>query len=792
MMGASLLYHLAKDGCTDTLLIEKHELTSGSTWHAAGQCPSITGSYNLAKIHAYGNALYPKLESLTGQYVSWHASGGLRLATNQRELDWLKYVQGFSRSVGFSMDIVGLDDIRRLNPFLTLDNVLAAAWTRDDGHADPAGLCNALAKGARDLGASIVRHTRVTDLKRRANGEWEVITDKGTVIAEIVVNAAGCYANEVAAMVGSSAPIMNMQHHYLVTHPIPEFKERDTEIPVMRDPYTSGYYRQEQKSGLIGVYETSGLAAAWEPSNVPQWDASNELFPDDLDRIAPWLERAIERMPVLGAAGFRRIINGAIPHTPDGAPLLGPAPGIQNFWMCCGSSFGIAQGAGCGKYLAQWMLEGDAEINMVEFDPRRFGSFADASYRRDKAFQDYRLTFTTRAPGEEEPAGRPRRVSPLYQRLKQQGCVYTETYGWERPKLFLPNGSDEECSYRRTNVFEAVRAEVLTVHERVGVLDLTGFAKYDIEGEDAEGFLNRIIANIAPRKVGGIALVHPLSRNGRIQAELTLSRLGPQSFFALSAAAAEGRDLDLLTQSIKPGERVTIRNVTDERGVLVLNGPRSRELLQQLTGTDLSHQAFPYLHAREVDLLGAPVRVLRMSYAGELGYELHAPIGALPSLYEALWSKGTPLGIGNYGLYAANSMRIEKGYKGWGSELTNELNMLEADMGRFLKQDKPDFTGKSATLNRPLQNFRIAYVRVDAKDADLRGGEPVMLGERCIGIATSGGYGHRVGASLGFVSVEPSFAPAGSAFEVIIQGERRRATVLERPAFDADNLRMKQ
>lgn len=791
MMGTSLLYHLATEGCTDTLLIEKDELTSGSTWHAAGQCPSITGSFNLAKIHHYGNTLYPKLEALTGQYVSWHASGGLRLATNERELEWFKYVYGLSKSIGFGMQIVGLAEIMRLNPFLTLDGVIAGAWTTDDGHADPSGLCNAMAKGARDLGAEIVRHNRVLGIKQRSGGEWEVITQQGTVVAEMVVNAAGCYADEVAGMVGSSAPITNMQHHYLVTHPIPEFKERSTEIPVMRDPYTSGYYRQEQKSGLIGVYETTGVREAWSPRGYPEWDSSNELFPDDLDRIAPWVERVIERIPIFGAAGIRRIINGAIPHTPDGAPLLGPAANLKNFWMCCGSSFGIAQGAGSGKYLAQWMLHGDAEINMLEFDPRRFGPFADADYRRSKAHQDYQLTFTTRGPGAEEPAGRPKRVSPLYAKLKEAGAVYGETFGWERPKWFSPTGESEHYRYARNNTFERVREEVRAVHERVGVLDLSGFAKFEIVGSGAESFLNRVCANYAPRKPEGIALVHLLSANGRILSEMTLSRLNAQHFFALSAAAAEVRDFDLLSMSPLPGEDVRIENVTDSRGVLVVSGPRSRELLQSLTPADLSNAAFPYLRAREITIAGQALLALRVSYVGELGWELHAPMSALPRLYEALYSAGGPLGIADYGLYAVNSMRIEKGYKAWGSELTNELTLPEADMDRFIRFEKPDFVGKRATQARAAGSYRIAYVEVAAEGADVRGGEPLLQGNACIGIATSGAYGHRVGKSLAFVAVAPQYAAPGVQFDLLIQAERRRATVLARPAFDPDNQRMK-
>ena len=791
IMGASLLYHLGLEGCTDTILVEKSELTSGSTWHAAGQCPSITGSYNLAKIHAYGNQLYPRLEALTGQYVSWHPCGGLRLATNVHELAWLKYMYGYSKSVGFGMEIVGLDTIKRLNPFLTTENVLAAAWTTDDGHGDPSGLCNALAKAARDLGATVQRHSRVVDIRQRRGGEWEVITEHGTIVAEMVVNAAGCYAREVARMVGTDAPITNMQHHYVVTHPIQAFLDRGDEIPVMRDPYTSGYFRQEQKSGLIGIYEGTGLQEAWAPRGFPEWEESNELFPDDLDRIAPWLERALERMPIFAEVGIRRVINGAIPHTPDGAPLLGPAVGLRNFWMCCGTSFGIAQGGGCGKYLAQWMMHGDAEINMTEFDPRRFGKFADETYVRDKVFQDYRLTFTTRRPGEEEMAGRPAKKGPLYERLKAQGCVYTETFGWERPKWFSLDGRSEDYSYARNNLFEVVRDEVAAVHERAGILDLTGFSKFDISGAQAESFLNRICANQVPRRIGGIALMHMLSPAGRILAEMTVSRLAEDRFYALSAAAAELRDRDLLEQSVHPDEAVRIKNMTEAYGVLVLSGPRSRELLNGLTEAQLDNEQFRWLTAREISVAGIQVRALRVSYVGELGWELHAPMDSIGALYDAIWSQGRAFGIANYGLYAVNSMRLEKGYKAWSTELTNELNMIEADMLRFINFNKEDFTGKAATLAQVPRPFKIVYAELKATDTDARGGEPALHREHCIGVTTSGAFGHRVKKSLLFACVEPQFATPGSTFDVLLQGDRRKATALALPAYDPENLRMR-
>ncbi|MFM5886087.1 MAG: FAD-dependent oxidoreductase [Novosphingobium sp.] len=790
IMGASLLYHLAELGWTDCMLIEKDELTSGSTWHAAGQCPSITGSFNLAKIHAYSNELYPQLEALTGQYVSWHRSGGIRFATNARELAWFRYIHGFSKIIGFDMEIIPPEEIRRINPFVTTDGVIAGARTTSDGHADPSGICNALAIGAKNRGATIVRRNRVTGLTQLPSGEWDVATEQGTVRAEIVVNAAGCYARQVAQMTGIDIPVTNMEHHYIVTDPIPAFMERDEEIPVMRCPYVSGYFRQEQKSGLIGVYENIGLAEAWAPKGMPEWESTSELFIDDLDRISKWLERAIERMPVFGEVGIRRIVNGAIPHTPDGGPLLGPAAGLRNFWQCCGTSFGIAQGGGSGKYLAQSIVYGDADINMAEFDPRRYGPFADEAYSRAKVFLDYRMTFTTRPPGEEEPDGRPQKISPLYGRLLAAGANYGETYGWERPKWFSLDGRTEEPGYHRTNVFEVVAVEVKAVEQRVGVLDLSGFAKYEVTGPDAEAFLNRICANRMPRKQGGIALVHPLSRLGRIYGEMTVTRMADDHFYCLSAAAAEQRDEDHLHQSKLPHEDVTIRNVTMDRGVLVISGPRSRDVLAKLTGADLSNESFRWLSGQDIVIAGVPVRALRVSYVGELGWELHPAMDDLAALYDAVWAAGQEFGIANYGLYAVNAMRMEKGYKAWGSELTNELTMIEAGMDRFIQFKKDDFVGKQATLDAP-DRFRIVYGAVDAANVDVRGAEPCMVGDACIGLTTSGGYGHRTGKSLFFACVPLDHAAPGSTFKIQLQGELRDAVVLEHPAYDPDNAKMK-
>lgn len=787
VMGAGLLYHLADEGCSDVVLIEKGELTSGSTWHAAGQSPSFTGNYTLAQFHDYGNKLAPKLEAETGQYVGWHNVGGIRFATTQEELDWFKYVQGFAATIGFRLDIIGPDEIRKINPFVTTDGVLAGAWTQDDGHMDPAGICNALAKGGRDKGATIIRHNRVIDITQLPNGEWEVITEKGNIVAEMVVNAAGCFARQVSHMVGSDAPITNMEHQYLVTDPIQELIDRDEEMPVMRDPYMSGYMRQEQRSGLIGIYESVDVAEAWTPKGYPAWESDSELFQEALDRILPWVKRAMERIPIFANAGIKKIINGAIPHTTDGLPLLGPAAGLKNFWMCCGSSFGISQGAGCGKYLAQWMLHGDAEINMAGVDPRRYGSFADENYVRTKVFQDYGLTFTTPLPGEELPAGREIRTSPLHEKLKAQGCIHTEAFGWERPKWFSLNGQEEVCRFRRSNTFDAVAEECRAIRERVGVIDLTGFAKFDVSSRDADAFLNRLFANRMPAKVGGIVLAHFLSKNGRITGEATVSRLGKDQFYVLSAAVAEDRDFDHLLQGMLEGEDVQIENVTDKRANLVIAGPQSREVLSQLTQADLSSAAFPWLTAQEIEIAGIRLRALRVNYVGEMGWELHADISELETLYDAIWQAGQSAGIANVGLYAVNSLRMEKAYRGWGDELTNEVTLKDADMLRFIKYNKIDFVGREAALNQNDETIQLIYLMVEATDSDVRGNEPVFSGKQCIGITTSGAYGHTAEKSLAFAYVDPKFAKAGTVVDIMLLGERHQAEVLSEPAYDPNN-----
>ncbi len=794
VMGVSLAYHLAEEGWNDCLLIEKGGLTSGSTWHAAGQCPSFIADFNMAKIHHYGLQLYPKLEQLTGQYVSWHGCGGIRFALEPAEVEWFERVKGVGKMVGFDCEIIDPAKIKQLVPYVNIDGVLAGAQTFTDGHVDPAGVCNAMAKGARNMGATIVTGNRVTDIKQRKSGDWEVVTEQGNVIAEHVVNAAGCYARQVSQMVGTDVPLTNMKHTYLVTDTVQAFLDSDVEMPVIRDPYPSSYYRQEQKSGLIGIYEKEHSHECWtHRGGWPEWDSENELFDADFENIMPYVERVMERVPMWRELGIKRVVCGAIPHTPDSNPFLGPSAGLRNFWHCNGASIGIAAGAGSGKYLSQWMIYGDAEINMAGVDPRRYSAYAPGNYCKGKSHEDYECMYKLLLPGEERDASRKTRITPLYDLLASRGAVYGNANGWERPKWFSLDGRIEETGFRHNNTFDVVAQECRAVRERVAVLDLSSFAKYDVVGKDAEQYLNRISANNMPVRTGGITLTHYLSETGRINGESTITRLGAGRYYVLSGATSEERDWAILTLGIADGEDVTVTNITNELGVLVVAGPKSRQLLASLTESDLTNDTFRWLSGKEIDIGGYTVRALRVNYVGELGWELHCPMADMLGVYEAIWASGEAYGIANFGTYAMNSLRIEKAYKGWGAELTNEISMVDAGAMRFFADQKQHFIGKQETLNIAKQGatIKLVYFEVEATDNDVMGGEPVLDGDNVIGVTTSGGYGHTTQRSLGFAYVDPQYAKSGNTFDIVLLGQTRKAIVLSEPVWDAGNARLR-
>ena len=790
IMGASLLYHLCREGWHDCVLVEKAELTSGSTWHAAGQITHGLAHWGLGQINRYGVEFYRNLESETGQSVSWHGCGSLRVAYLDDEVDFIHHILSVGRGLGVPMEIIGPDEMSALHPFFNMDGVKAALHTPDDGHVDPAGAAFGMIKGARALGATVIRHNRALDVKPEAGGGWRVVTEKGDIVCRHLVNAAGAYAKQVAAWSGYNLPMANTTHHYFVTDTVKEFVGLERELPVVRDDMTySGYIRMEQKSGLIGIYEKTDPKTIWD-DGAP-WGAENELFEPDYDRIAPFLEKALERLPVLADYGIKREVHGAIPMPPDGNMLLGPAPGLENYWCCCGSHVGIAWGPGAGKYLAQWMVRGTADINMRDFDPRRFGHWIDREQEIARAKEDYVLRHEIPYPGRQRHSGRPNKTSTLYDRLTASGAIHEEIYGWERPRWFaLPDQAREDVyGFRRPDWHRAVAEECGAVRERVGLMDLSGFAKLDITGPDAQPFLDRMIANRIPRRGGGIVLAHILNDRGTIEAEVTVARFGDDRFYMMFAAFSEQKIFDWLMQRRNPGERVDITIVSEDRGCLVLSGPRSRDVLSSITDAALDNDSWPWLRAKTITAAQmGDVRALRMSYQGELGWELHVPMAGMATVYDALWRAGERHGIANFGSYALNAMRLEKGFKG-ASELTNEVTLPEAGVMRFCKLDKGHFIGRRATIesrNAPLR-WTCAYLDVEAGDADAHASETVFYGDARVGQVSSGGYGFTTGRSLAFAYVKPECARPGTELTVLILGERRPARVLEHPVYDPEN-----
>ena len=788
-MGVGLLYHLAHEGWTDTVLLEKGELTSGSTWHAAGLVPHFIGSLNMAKVHVEAPLLYARLEEETGLTAGWHPTGAIRLALNDTEVDWFRYVQGVLDLVGVESHLLSPAEIVEHQPLLNVDDVKLGFWTPNDGWSDPSSSTNAMARGARQLGADIERHTLVTEMRQLPDGRWEVVTDKGRLIAEHVVNAAGCYAPQLGEMVGYDVPIVSVIHQYLVTEAIPEVAKLDFDLPVIRDPRASCYYRRELDGLIIGPYERAG-AKTYGVDGI-DWGLHFYLTPPDHDVLMPWLELAAQRIPVFAEAGIRTTISGPITHTPDSGYLMGPAPGLKNYWVCAGASIGVTQGPGAGKYLAQWMVHGQTEINVAEMDPRRFGphTYPKGPFAEAKAIDEFHEMYQVRSPGEERFAGRPVKTTPVYDRFQELGAQWMEIFGWERPQYFGPL---EQHTFRRSNALDAVGDEVRGTRERAGIADLTAFTKIEVTGRDAASLLERVSANKLPAKNGGIRLTHMLTPQGGIECEMTITRLSPDRFYLNSSIMGQVHDLDWLTQHVLEDETVTIRDMTNELAILAVSGPRSRDIIQPLTETDLSNGTFAWLNAQEIQVAGVSCIALRVSYVGELGWELHHPIDSMLTLYDALVTSGEPHGLVHFGSYAMNEMRIEKGYKAWGSELTTEITPVEARIERFVDQSK-DFIGKDAVVARSKEQLSmvLVYCEVDTKDTECRGNEPVYSNDKLVGITTSGTWSHTSDKSLAFAYVIPELEQAGSRFDIQIMSERRDAVVLDAPVVDPQNKKLK-
>ena len=823
VVGVSTLYHLAKKGWTDVVLVERKELTSGSTWHAAGLLPLFNMSYSVGKLHQYSVNFYHELEEETGQNVGFSVVSNIRLASTEDRMDEYRYYSGVAQTVGVEVNFLTPEQVKEAWPMSNIDGLIGAIQHPDDGYIQPADLTQALAKGARSRGAEIYRNTTVEGLDQQTDSTWIVRTDKGDIHCEHVVSCTGNFARKTGQMVGLDIPVIPVEHQYIVTDPHPEILERKAaglpEQAVLRDS-DAGYYLREEAGGMIlGPYEENAPCCYVDG---PSAESEYELFNGDLDRLMPHVEACMERVPAFAEVGVKTIYNGAIAYTPDGNPIVGPAWGLNNFWLNEGHSFGITAAGGAGWQLAEWIVDGEPTVDMMGVDPRRFGPYASRGYLRTKNEEAYDHVFKNHYPDEERSAARPLKTSPCYERMRELGAVFGSVYGWERPNWFapvdyqlsdqdldkpevlwnknhsapLPDGRVvEKNSFRRSNYFDFVGDECRHVHEHVGVLDMSAFSKATVSGRGAEEWLNSIVANNVPKGIGRIGLCHMLSLNGGVRAEFTIYKRAENSYYLVFAGASERHDWDYLTKLAPKDGSVTLQKITTQMGVLVLAGPKSRDVLQKLTDTDLSNHNFKWLSGKSINVGYAQAEALRVNFVGELGWELHHPIEMQNYIFDELMRVGSDFNIRPFGIRAMDSMRIEKSYRLIPREMSIEYSALESGLDRFVKLDKAcDFVGKAGLSAWQKKGFNNTFVTLevhDITDADARGSEGIYKNGELIGRATSGGFGFRVNKSLALGMVLSGYAIEGAELEIEILGQRHRATVIPESAFDAENLALR-
>ncbi len=790
VVGCSVLYHLALRGCTDALLLERDELTSGSTWHAAGNCPTFSTGWATMRLQAASSALYRGLGETVGYPIGAHWTGSVRLAHTPERMDEYRHVLGMARALGLDYALLTPAELAVRHPLCDTAGLLGALWDPHDGDIDPAQLTQAFAKGARDLGARIRRFERVIGLRRQADA-WHVQTTSGEVMADIVVNAAGFRAGEIMALLGQHLPVVSMSHQYLVTEPVAALAGA-ARLPLLRDPDDSYYLRQERDGLLLGPYERQATPM-WQ-DGIPD-DFAHKLWDDDLARLEPIIEAACARAPALATAGVRRVVNGPIPYTPDGNPQLGPAPGLPDFWHANSFSFGITQAGGAGALLADWILDGAPPWDCWPLDPRRFGAWATPAYAVARAVEVYQHEYAPAFPNEERPAGRPLATSPLHDALRAKGARFGARGGWERPLWFgaAPERPGEDAlSFRRARVWhERVGREVAAVRAGAGLLDLPGLASCLVDGPGAARWLDHLLCSRLPRE-GRLALGYALDRRGGIVSEFLVARLATDRFQLWSAAAAAVHDADILRAARPGGAGTALYETSAERAALVLAGPRARDVLAALTPADLANAAFPWLAVREIEVAGVQVQALRAGEVGELGWELHAAPEHLPHLYAALHDAGARHGLIDFGLYAAEAMRLEKCHPAWKVDLDTGVSPLEAGLARFVDGSKPHFVGRDALLaerQRGPSRHLVPLVLDEPGDVDALPMSAVFAGHARAGFVTSGGWGFAIERSIALALLDTAHAAPGTELGVIVLGERRAATVAAAPFYDPSNAR---
>ena len=776
VVGVSVLYHLAKIGWTDVMLIEKSELTSGSTWHAAGGMHTFNGDANVSRLQKYTIDLYRELEELSGLSCGLHSNGGLMLAANQGEMDSLHLIRSRARYLGMETEMISVREAKRLNCLIEESFFTGALWRSDGGHCDPSGTTQAYAGAARKLGAEINRFTRVLSLSQRPDRSWDVVTDKGSVHAEHVVNCGGLWAREIGRMVGLELPVLAMEHHYIVTEAIPELADLDKEIVNTTDYSGEIYVRQEGKGALLGTYEQA--CVAWSPVHTPD-DFSMQLLPDDFDRIAPELEVGFRHFPAVGRVGIKKSINGPFTFAPDGNPLVGPVRGIPNYWVACAVMAGFSQGGGIGLVLSRWMAQNDPGADVLAMDVARFGAFATPAYTSAKVYENYRRRFRLAFPNEELPEGRPARRTPIYDRLLAAGAVMGANFGLEHALWFAPPGvaRSETPTYRRSEAFAHVKAECLAVQAGVGLYETSNYGKYEVTGRGARAWLDRVLACRVP-KVGRMALAPMLNEAGRLVGDLSVACLAPDRFMLTGSGFAEEFHMRWFEGSA-PASDVHIRSMASTLTGFSLAGPKARVLLQRLVRDDVSAAAFPLFSVRETAAGFSPVILDRAGFTGELGYELWTTPDFQATLYDALWEAGRDLGLTHFGGRALSSLRLEKGYGSFNKDFRPDYTPAETGLDRFIDWTKPHFTGKAAALAEKATGPKRRFVTliVDALDADVVGYESLMHDGQAVGYVTSGGYGHRIGRSLALGYVPAALARDGETFTLDLFGEERSATI---------------
>lgn len=788
IVGCSVLYHLAHLGWIDIVLLERRELTSGSTWHAAASMHRMNPNATMSRLQSYSSELYERLEGETGQSCSIHRPGGLYLASSRDRLDELRIQRARARYIDIDFELLAPQEIGRINPLVNTNGVYGGMFDPFDGHLDPSGVTHALAKGARQLGATIRRFSAVTSLSQTPGGGWLVRTNEGEIEAEVVVNAAGLWAREVARLAGVRLPLQPMEHQYLVTEAVPELAILGREMPLTRDYDYEFYMRQEGAGLLVGAYERD--CRTWAERQTPL-GFGQELLPADLERIEPNLERAVERVPAFGTAGIRRVVNGPMIFSPDGLPQLGPVPGLQNYYVAVGVMAGFSQGGGIGMALARWIVDGEPPMDLSFLDVARFGAFATQAYTRARVIENYGKRFGIGFPHEERRAGRPARTTPLYGKLLEAGGVMGAAYGFERPLHYALNGAgDEQLTFRRPPWFEAVGEEVRALRRDVALMDMSAYGKLLVEGPGAEFFLRRVFAGRLPGKAGRGALVPLLNLRGGIIGDYTIIRLAADRFYLIGAMAAEAAHMRWFERHRDCAE-VYIRSVAAERGMLHIAGPRSRDLLSELSDEPVDKEALPFFAAREMELGPARCLVFRCSFTGDLGYELHFAAEQGPPLFDFIRERGEPMSLTLAGSRALDSLRLEKGFGRWALEFTADTNPYEAGLARFVDFDR-SFVGREALVEKHSQvpDRSLVTLEIDAEDADAFGGEPVLADGELAGVVTSGGYGHHVRKSIALAYVRPAFIDRND-LEVEVLGERRPARAHREGLFDPTGSRMR-